>query len=195
MVDFKTIIIQVDEFVSNLLKTKISPDLKFHSYSHTKEVVFSVQELCLQCEKPELDTEVVILAAWFHDCGYSQKYVGHEEISCKIATDFLKEKKVPSKFIQLINDCIMATVYPQTPKTLEAEILCDSDFFHFARTDYGIHEHKLREEWSICLDKNYTDAEWHELNCKLLSNHQYFTKYGRDVLQKFKEVNIRLMSC
>lgn len=195
MTDFKLIIQQAGEFVSNFLKTELSPNLLFHNYSHTKEVVFSTQELCLRNKSSELNEDTVVLAAWFHDCGYSLKYQGHEEVSCQIAADFLKKKNVPKQFIKKVTDCIMSTVYPQLPTTLEAQVLCDADFFHFARTDYDIHEQKLRGEWEICLNKYYTDAEWHQINCKLLADHQYFTDYGKNILQKFKEVNIGLMAC
>jgi predicted metal-dependent HD superfamily phosphohydrolase len=195
MTDFKSIIEEVEKFVSNYLKNELSSNLTFHNYSHTKEVVFSAQELCTRITSSELKKEVIILAAWFHDCGYSSTYKGHEEESCYIATDFLKSKNVPSHSINAITDCIMATAYPQLPKTLEDKILCDADFFHFARADYDRHEQQLRKEWELCLGRIYTDAEWHEQNCKLLSKHQYFTDYGKEVLQKFKEVNIEMMKC
>lgn len=195
MIDFEAIIDEIGEFVSKFLKTELSPSLLFHNYSHTKEVVFSTQELCLRCDSPNLKKNVVVIAAWFHDCGYSAIYSGHEKVSCQIAIDFLLTKNVPHQFIKDVTDCIMATVYPQNPVTLESQILCDADFFHFARTDYDLHEQKLRKEWELCLDKRYTDSEWHQQNCKLLANHQYFTDYGKNVLQKFKEVNIGTMNC
>lgn len=195
MTDFKSIIKDTEKFVSNYLKTELSSDLCFHNYSHTKEVVFSVQELCSRISAPDLKKEVVILAAWFHDCGYSSTYKGHEEESCHIAKDFLKIKEMPSHIIKEVTDCIMATTYPQSPKTLEDEIICDADFFHFARADYDRHEERLRKEWKLCLGRVYTDLEWHEQNCKLLLKHQYFTDYGKNVLQKFKDVNIQMMKC
>ncbi|HEX7366394.1 MAG TPA: HD domain-containing protein [Pelobium sp.] len=185
----------IANFVSDYLKTKLSQNLVFHNYAHTKEVVFSVEELCRRNTSPGLKKEVALTAAWFHDCGYSNVYEGHEEESCKIAARFLEKVGASPEFILEITACILATKYPQSPKTLEAEVLCDADFFHFARTDYDLHEQKLRKEWELCLNKVYTNTEWHQQNCCLLKNHQYFTRYGKTVLQKFKELNIALMEC
>jgi putative nucleotidyltransferase with HDIG domain len=195
MTALKSIIESTGEFVSNYIKKELSLNLVFHNYSHTKEVVFSAEELCRRSTYPKLKKEVVLLAAWFHDCGYSSAYAGHEEESCKIATDFLRKMNFPEQLICEITDCIKATQYPQEPKTLEAEVLCDADFFHFARTDYDLHEQKLRKEWELCLGRFYTDEEWRRQNCGLLRNHQYFTEYGKNVLQKFKELNIGMMEC
>lgn len=102
---------------------------------------------------------------------------------------------MPSALIKEITDCIMDTAYPQAPHSLASEILCDADFFHFARTDYDRHEERLRKEWELCLDRFYTDLEWYEQNYELLLKHQYFTDYGKNILQKFKEVNIEMMKC
>ena len=195
MTPAKNLINAVQEFVSSHLKETLSADLCFHNYSHTKEVVFASEEIAAHCELSEEEKEILTIAAWFHDCGYSICYRGHEEFSSKMAKDFLAQFNYPPLLIGKVMDCIASTKYPQDPKTTAAMILCDADFFHFARTDYDHHERGLRKEWEFFLNKYYTDAEWHELNCKLLMNHQYFTEYGKQVLQKFKDVNLGLMNC
>jgi predicted metal-dependent HD superfamily phosphohydrolase len=91
--------------------------------------------------------------------------------------------------------CIDATHYPQVPHSIESQVLCDADFFHLTRPDYKKYEEGLREEFKIFLNKEYTDAEWKEINCAMLCSHQYFTEYGKNVLQKLKEINLKSLTC
>lgn len=48
---------------------------------------------------------------------------------------------------------------------------------------------------AVYLNKHYTDREWVEENCYLLSLHQYFTRYGKEVLQPKKDQNRIKMLC
>ncbi|MBK0381507.1 hypothetical protein I5M32_00920 [Pedobacter sp. SD-b] len=186
---------KVEEFVSQHLRNNLSPKLYFHNYSHTKEVVFAVKEIKSHCFLNTQETEILTIAAWFHDCGYSVSYKGHENESCRIAVEFLKNNNFPNNLTFRVTDCILATKYPQQPKNILEDILCDADLFHFTRTDYERHHLSLRKEWEIYLNKKYTDQEWKQLNCDLLKNHHYFTKYGKNILEKFKAVNLKLMEC
>ncbi len=186
---------KVEDFISHHLKNDLSSNLYFHNYNHTKEVVFATIEIARHSQLSILEVEMATVAAWFHDCGYSKAYIGHEDYSCEIATEFLKENNCPEIFIDHVCEAIMSTKYPQSPNSLIAKILCDADFFHFSRTDYDLHQVRLRKEWDDLLEKKYTDEEWKQLNFELLTEHQYFTNYGKKVLQKFKEVNLKLMQC
>ena len=61
---------QSEDFVSNLLKDKLSNLYSYHNFNHTLTVVNAVKELCKK-EKVEGDEkEMLLVAAWFHDTGY-----------------------------------------------------------------------------------------------------------------------------
>jgi len=91
-------------------------------------------------------------------------------------------------------DCIEATRFPQNPKSPEEEVLEDADLYHFTKRDYFKYEQRLRKEFKTYLGKTFTDMEWAETNCTLLKSHCYYTMYGKNVLQKFKEVNIERLN-
>jgi predicted metal-dependent HD superfamily phosphohydrolase len=186
---------KVEDFISQHLQNELSSNLYFHNYNHTKEVVFATIEIARHSKISNLEIEIATVAAWFHDCGYSKAYNGHEKCSCEIATVFLEKNNCSDEFIDKVCDAIMSTKYPQSPTTLIAKILCYADFFHFSRTDYDLHQVRLRNEWEDLLGNKYTDEEWKKLNCDLLTEHQYYTDYGKNVLQKFKNVNLKLMQC
>lgn len=105
------------EYCTNILTKGNCVSLPFHNLEHTKEVVQNVTFLCDAMNINKQDTEILQVAAWFHDTGFSKTYKGHEEESKKIATTFLIERKVNKGFIDKVCSCIDATKMPQCPTT------------------------------------------------------------------------------
>ncbi|HKO82248.1 MAG TPA: hypothetical protein VJU78_17690, partial [Chitinophagaceae bacterium] len=59
---------------------------------------------------------------------------------------------------------------------------------------YPQNETLLRREWLQCLNRKYTNVEWNKMNYTFLQSHQYFTGYGKKVLQQLKEKNMDLIN-
>lgn len=186
----ENIIDKAREFVLELLSAKLPDDIGFHNVIHTQEVVKAVIEIAGECQFTPKQLEIVTLAAWFHDCGYTTTYTNHEDSSKAIASDFLDSCDYPKDDIQQVLACIEATRFPQNPKSPEQEVLADADMYHFTKPDYPKYEQQLRKEFKTYLGRTYTDREWTDTNYTLMKNHSYYTAYGKSVLQQFKEVNI-----
>lgn len=180
----------VREYVLEILSGKLPNDMGFHNVMHTQEVVKAAIEIAGECHFTPKQLEIVTLAAWFHDCGYTTTYTNHEDSSKTIAADFLNRNNYPTECIEQVLACIEATRFPQYPKSPEEEVLADADVYHFTKPNYPKYEQRLRKEFAIYFGKTYTDKEWDETNYALLKSHSYYTDYGKNVLQKFKEVNI-----
>ena len=54
----------------------------FHDIQHIKNVVEAVQLVGKKCGLGQRELKLLQLAAWFHDCGYTEGAEGHEERSC-----------------------------------------------------------------------------------------------------------------
>ncbi len=180
----------VKNHVSKFLKVNLSPDLTFHNADHTFEVVRAAREISLEYDLSDEQRNNIEIAAWFHDCGYSQLYTDHETLSKSLARDFLQEHHYPEYAISQVLDCIEATRYPQNPQSIASKIICDADLYHFTRPDYHRYENALRLELETYFENQYSDIEWARTNCLMLENHEYFTDYGKNTLQKFKDVNM-----
>lgn len=191
----KSILQNVSNYVYKFLESELPENLYFHNISHTLEVVRAVNEIGANEELSADELEPVKIAAWFHDTGYHSEYIGHEDESIRIAEEFLKDKAYPPDKIHIVTSCIEATRYPQTPLNLMEEILCDADLYHFSQSDYKEHEQNLRKEWEAYFNKFYSDEEWTKDNCQLLVSHNYFTTFGKNMLQLRKEHNIAMMQC
>jgi predicted metal-dependent HD superfamily phosphohydrolase len=138
--------------------------------------------------------EVVMLAAWFHDTGYTEKYRGHEEISVRIATEFLRGQQYPEEKIRLLTGCIRATKIPQQPHNLLEEIVADADLSGLGRKSFFAKSELLHHEWEKAFETRYSDEEWARQNLDLLREHRYFTPYASGKYNDTQAENIRRLS-
>jgi len=189
----ENIIDRAKDYVLQLLLSKLPNGMRFHNVMHTQEVAKATIEIAGESNFSPKQLEVVTLAAWFHDCGYTNTHRNHEDSSKTIAADFLRQCNYPEEDIRQVLACIEATRFPQNPKSPEEEVLVDADLYHFTKTDYSKYERRLRMEFKTYLGKTYTNEEWDETNYALLKQHSYYTVYGKTVLQKFKEVNMEML--
>ncbi|WP_338359203.1 HD domain-containing protein [Yeosuana marina] len=185
-----TIIKKVSEYCTDLLTTTKCKELPFHNLQHTKEVVQNVKYLCAAMDICEQDTEVLIIATWFHDTGFSITYKGHEDESKMIATTYLKLQKANQDFIDKVCNCIDATKMPQCPTTALAEVLCDADIFHISNSHFFYRKLLLRREWEGFCNNKVNDFEWHKLNLEFLKKHHFRTTFGEDILEVGNQENI-----
>lgn len=182
---------QSEDFVSNLLKDKLSNLYSYHNFNHTLTVVNAVKELCKKEDVKGDDKELLLVAAWFHDTGYTEGYENHEEESVKIATAFLKEKGQTDEFITNVSSLILATVKEYIPKTHLEKIIKDADFAHIMGAEYETTCELLRIELKNTWDLNFSNTEWAKENLNFLMNkHRFYTDYAIRKWQPLKERNL-----
>ncbi|KRT13624.1 hypothetical protein ASU31_23685 [Pedobacter ginsenosidimutans] len=181
---------KVETFVKELLEKELPKSMYFHNFEHTLLVVDGVKTIGRQSNVNENELLTLILAAFLHDVGYTKQYIGHELASAKMAQDFLLENGLERHQIKLVSNCILATKYPQLPGTDLEKIICDADFYHFSLQSYTDFATRLKREWEENLRLVYTDREWDAINIKMLTGHEYFTTFGKQILQKKKNLNI-----
>lgn len=188
--DSKQLITDIQNYVVNLFAKRLKVNYHFHCLAHTQNVVAAVEEIGSRCGLDQEEMTTVIAAAWFHDTGYTEVYNGHEAISVAISTNYLKSVKISNDFIMKVRGCILSTRIPQQPCTLLEKVICDADFYHLSKSDYSVYAMALKTEWETCLNLTYSDQQWNALNLEMLTTHEYFTDYGKTVLQQRKQKNI-----
>lgn len=188
MLDNK-LFIDVRKFIFESFKKELSPQLVYHNFSHTEEVVNAAFEIGKAENISEKDLEVLLLAAWFHDIGFIKSKENHEENSKEIATSYLKKIKYPEDLIAKVCKIIDATKMPQTPTTTLEKIICDADLYHLGTENFNKKSNLLRSEWESCNNKYFTDIEWIEQNEKFIGKHKYFTDYAFNKLNNQKVQN------
>jgi len=178
-------------FVTEIFTQQVKPEFVFHSLSHTEDVVEACSYMADHYQLSEEDRLVLLLAAWFHDTGYSNgDAAGHEEKSTRLAQDFLQSQNADERVIQRVSSAIEATRMPQSPVSEVEKILCDADLYHLATTDFKAKSSLLKQEREWLLGQSIPKREWRKNNLTFLENHKYFTSYGQQNLEPKKLENL-----
>ncbi|WP_417940078.1 Pycsar system effector family protein [Flavobacterium sp. RS13.1] len=182
---------QSEDFVTNLLKDKLSALYSYHNFNHTFSVVNATKELCKKENVNSDDRELLLIAAWFHDTGYIIGYENHENESIRIASQFLKEKNQTDEFIKKVGDLISATAKEYIPKNHLEKIIKDADFIHIISPEYVSSCELLRLELKNTGIVDFTNLEWATENFNfLMTKHHFYTDYAQKNWQPLKEKNL-----
>jgi uncharacterized protein len=167
------------DYVINFIKENVDVHYHYHSYEHTQYVFKAAQEIIAHEKLSKHDTELILMAALFHDTGFIYGNKDHEENSCIIAAKKLKEWDYDDADIRIIEGIIMATKIPQNPKTHLEEILADADLEYLGTDMYEEISEQLYQELLFAnkdLDKN----RWLDIQISFMEKHHYFTTFCKE---------------
>ncbi|MBS9464000.1 HD domain-containing protein [Flagellimonas sp. 389] len=186
------IVEKAEQFVSKILENELNPKILYHNLRHTQRVVKSTKELLNFYTLGDNENERLLLTAWFHDTGYTKTIENHEEASCSIATEFLKEQNYSPEGIEQVCTNIMATKRYYEPQNLQEEIIRDADASHFAKKSYWETAEFLKDELEKLEIANYSNKEWRDENIKMFRNeHEFYTQYAKENWEEGKEQNLK----
>ncbi|MDE3742951.1 Pycsar system effector family protein [Maribacter polysaccharolyticus] len=186
------IIEKTKSFATDLLTRDLDPNYLYHNLTHTQRVVKSTKEILESLHLADKENELLILAAWLHDTGYTHGSGNHEETSAKIAREFLEKEGYDKDGIREIQRIILATQREHSPTNLKEEIIRDADASHFAQNSYLETCELLREELSLLGIAEYGQKEWLRTNLEVLGKeHRYYTEYAKENWQPGKDKNLK----
>lgn len=186
------IIRKAEEYVCDLL-LQLDKRYCYHDIEHTLRVKQAVEELSVEAELAPPEKEALILAALFHDTGFTEVYQGHEKVSGRIAREFLQKQNYPKDQTDRVVSCIEVTDMNALPENRLEMLMKDADLSNLGQKDYLKYLARLRCEWEEVLHKKHTDAEWYALNHRFLKSHRYYTPtanslYGHQVEANQKQL-------
>ena len=183
----QSLIRKAQEQVTVLLTDKLSKSIRFHTLQHTQEVVNASETLAEYHQLADEDRFALVMAAWFHDTGYTGGQAkDHEKLSSQIATEFLDANSVSEEIKTKVLGCIDATRMPQTPSNTMERIICDADLFHLGSASFKEKNRLLREEFLEFGGKDLSKKDWRKINIRFLEGHTYFTTYAKEKLEPIK---------
>jgi HD superfamily phosphodiesterase len=185
-------VLEVYDLVISELLVNLSPNLFYHSISHTLDVFTSARKIAILEGVGESDLELVMVAALFHDTGFLVQADGHEEISCQYAKDHLFQIGFTLPEIEIICGMIRATKIPQQPQNKLEEIIADADLDYLGRDDFFTIGDQLFKELKA---RNVIKEEsvWDQIQIKFIENHHYFTETARNVRAAQKEKHLQII--
>src|SRR5262245_25330313 len=146
------IIKESSKYVSDYLSLNLDSKFTYHNLSHTLYVVKAAEMIASSMKIENHQKKVLLVAAWFHDIGYTQQIDNHETAGASIAEKFLLEKNVDREDIAMVRSCILSTHYPQKPGGILQSILCDADMMHLSDKAFIDVGPSLRMEWELTKD-------------------------------------------
>jgi predicted metal-dependent HD superfamily phosphohydrolase len=161
------------------LETRLSSHLSYHNLWHTQhDVMPAVIRLASSNGVAAEETQLLRVAAAYHDIGFTERVQGHEIAGMRIAAQTLPQFYFPPTDIERVMGMILATRLPQTPLNLLEEILADADLDVLGRDDFFPRSAALRQEL-IGLGQNTSWKQWQEQQLRFLKQHSYFTEEAR----------------
>ncbi|NIF07056.1 HD domain-containing protein [Chryseobacterium sp. Tr-659] len=187
-----SILDKAKNYVEILFKDKLSPVYFYHNFIHTAYTVNKAEEIMKNTPVSEEDQEKVLVALWFHDTGYIECAMNHEERGVEIMKTFLHQENYPENYIADVEKLILATKIHYEPQNLLEKIVKDADFSHFAGHDYSDISDALRKEWELTNVRCFSNEEWNAGNLDMLKNkHTFYTDYAKDNWEPLKKKNIK----
>ena len=180
----------VKNYVTALLSKDLDSKFVYHSIAHTQNVVEKSKELSELSMLNEYESNLIEIAAWFHDTGYTKSLKNHENHSIEIAKNYLEKNRFSKEDINQIVGLINATKVEHLPSTKLEGILKDADCAHLASKDYDAYASLLKKEWETLQDIKYSKEEWIEKNIEFFSKHKYYSTAAHQIWEKRKSKNL-----
>jgi predicted metal-dependent HD superfamily phosphohydrolase len=176
------------DFAEGVLN-KLPKSFSYHNIDHTHEVVNAVEEISRKEGLTEEEIEKVLLAAWFHDLGYSCDQNNHEHESARLMKEQLRSWDINQATINEIEKIILSTKMPQSPTDKLSEVMCDADLYHLSTQSFTEKSEALRREIVSVCQKDIGENDWFNKTLEFIGSHKYFTRYGLKVLEPNKQAN------
>ncbi len=169
-------------------------DMYYHQYDHTLDVYARATYLAEKEGLLPSETELLQIAALFHDTGFIIQYDHNEPIGAKFASNFLKTFLYPQEDINIIERIILATDPAYTdPKDIYEKIIKDADIDNLWREDFFEKWTKVKTEVEVLKNIKIKDPDWHHAMLDVLYKNKFYTKTQIQERQQKKDENIALL--
>jgi hypothetical protein len=179
-----------------LLRSQLPTHLQYHSYQHTEDVLEEVIKLALLDSLSERDTELLAVAAAWHDVGFIYANSANEPLAAK------EMRRAVSAFgrysdseIATIEQMILDTALVADGTTLKqhatiplSRYLLDADLANFGRDDFFEKSELQRKESGEQLEL------FRKKTFLLVQNHSWLTKAAHTLWQEKKEQNLQALT-
>ncbi|MEO6290608.1 MAG: HD domain-containing protein [Ginsengibacter sp.] len=167
-----------EEFIFQMLKSKLPAKLTYHGFHHTLDVLDAALKIAKSETLDDEEIKLLRIAVLYHDAGFITIYKNHEEKGCEMAREYLPAYDFTDEEIDIVCNMIMATKIPQSPVTKLEKIICDADLDYLGREDfYDIGKKLFSELNELGMVKD--EEEWDNIQKNFLGRHHYLTSFSR----------------
>ncbi|MET9495566.1 hypothetical protein [Streptomyces sp. NPDC006552] len=164
-------------YADNLLERWSEPQRRYHTTTHLTTVLDRIDTLAAHAT----DTDLVRLAAWFHDAVYRPDRSENEERSAALAERALTEAGLPQARVAEVARLVRLTAtHDPADGDPNGETLCDADLAILASPPeaYAAYTKAVREEYAFVPDEAFRAGRSAVLRQLLELPRLFRTPYG-----------------
>tara|TARA_R110002049_G_scaffold302713_2_gene496061 strand:+ start:1945 stop:3138 length:1194 start_codon:yes stop_codon:yes gene_type:complete len=179
----------IDNFVSDLYKSKNDDNLFYHNYLHTIKRLKKANKL-IEAEKFNTsEASMIQLALAFSNIGFLSDYKNPFKSSADLALKYFESKEVDKTFQQNVINCIKVFETKQTKNKIEEAVL-DIYNSEYGEKKFIKYSSLLKQEKERKEDLVLENDEWLKQQITELSSHMYYTNYAIENWQPRKSKNL-----
>lgn len=175
-----------------------------HNMDHIKDVLDYIKIIIgkLISNNENIDIDVCIIGAYWHDVGRIEKNEGHEELSSKILEHAMKELEYDNDFILKCSEAIKYHGFEMYPRTKEGLIIQDADkiaWFGKRRWTNCLSNKKRLDSIIEKIPKLRNEILHFECSRRIYDNEivkiltmLYHEIYGKNILEELEKNNLIL---
>lgn len=177
------------EAISITLKSQLDSALTYHSYEHSDDVTGMAVALAADDGIEKHDLLLLGIAAAYHDSGFIEQRLNHEEIGASLAEEAMRnDVRFSSDDIKLTRQMILDTKLQAVGMSHEINTrlspwLIDADLSNLGRPNFILQTNLLADELNIPIDMMFKES------LILMDRHEWHSPAGRKVLGPQKLIN------
>lgn len=164
---------EIIETAKEYMSTMTDPE---HDINHMNDVVKYTKELLDVLNDDQIDKEVCLISAYWHDVGRISKGAGHEILSAEMLKEEMEKYNYDNTLIASCYKAIEKHKWNMMPETKEGLVIKDADKLAWLG----------KGRWETSLDKHYPLDTLMDLLPKLKDDILYFEEakkiYDRDIV-------------
>jgi predicted metal-dependent HD superfamily phosphohydrolase len=190
MIASEQLLKDTEAFIGAYYPEHVPAQYIFHDLDHTVQTVAAAKMIGQGFQLSDHDMLLLQLATWYHDTGYTEGPIDHEERSVATAARYLAGK-LPDEDIAIVQSLIRATKVPQKPTTLLEQIICDADLSHLGMDTYWDRTGKFRQELILARQMVMSEQDWVDFEIDFMLKHNYHTPVANELFNKRKAKHIQ----
>lgn len=176
----------------DMLSENLPNYLTYHCLEHTLYVLDRAIYIGKKEDVSEKDMQLLKIAALYHDMGFINTNIEHEQEGCEIARATLKKYPLSVSELNSICGMIKATKIPQNPQNHLESILADADLEYLGTKHFQEGSDRLFTELKH-FNPALTTKQWSSIQKEFLTNHQYHTDFCKRYKKHRKNKNMEML--
>ncbi len=197
------------EAIKQAAAAHYSSTLPYHNFSHALAVVSEAESIIGKCQSEgvDVDSDVIILAALFHDSGYHEDHArlgfeSKEAYSAELARRELGKNGAGLRLIKQVCEAILSTHCDGVCRSNESKVVRAADLAGLA-ADYNFFKRntvRLKLEHELLTNTRTDWPEWRDraiervelfLRADMSLTRDYFDAQGQSVFHRRTRENLR----